>query len=225
MAYQINQEMCSCCHQCKIACPVGAVHFKNAKYWIDPEKCIGCGACARNCHNCAITPVGGKQEAAPRHKPIRRDCDLAVVGGGGAGLVCAVRFAQLTGKKVIVLEKSAKPGGNTWYASGFGAHYSALHQEAGIPDNREEAMRRFLMETLQQEDPQLINNVFHATEGFLNWLMDFCDCQEDFILGKNPPGDTIVKFRNKTGKKWKGTSLLLMNFQDLRQAVKDRKKQ
>ena len=29
----------------------------------------------------------------------------------------------------------------------------------------------------------------------------------------------------KTGKKWKGTSLLLMNFQDLRQAVKDRKKQ
>lgn len=203
MAYQINQKMCSCCHQCKIACPVGAVHFKNAKYWIDPEKCIGCGACARNCHNCAITPVGGEPEAVPGHAPLRRDCDLAVVGGGGAGLVCAVRFAQLTGKKVIVLEKSAKPGGNTWYASGFGAHYSALHAEAGIPDNREEAMRRFLMETLQQEDPQLINHVFHATEEFLNWLMDYCDCREDFILGKNPPGDTIVKFRNKTGRKWK----------------------
>lgn len=203
MAYQINQGMCSCCHQCKLACPAGAVRFQNGKYWIDSSKCIHCGACAKNCHNCAITPLEADPEPAAAHEPLRRSCDLAVIGAGGSGLVCAVRFAQLTGKKVIVLEKSAKPGGNTWYASGFGAHYSNLHAKAGIPDRREESMRRFLMETLQQEDPQLVRNVFYATEQFLNWLMEDCGCQEDFILGKNPPGDTIVKFCNKTGKKWK----------------------
>lgn len=202
MAYQIRQDHCSCCHRCKIICPVGAVQFKGPAYWIDPEKCIGCGACAKNCHNCAITEIGAAPVPPIPHETIRRTCDLLVVGAGGAGLVCAVRFAQLTGKKIIVLEKSRQVGGNTWYASGFGAHYSKLHQQAGIPDRREEDIRRFLMETLQQEDPQLVHNVFYATERFLNWLMEECGAEEDFVLGKNPPGDTIVKFRNKTGANW-----------------------
>lgn len=43
MAYVINQELCSCCHQCRAVCPVGAIHFKGVKYQIDPEKCIECG--------------------------------------------------------------------------------------------------------------------------------------------------------------------------------------
>jgi fumarate reductase flavoprotein subunit len=47
------------------------------------------------------------------------DCDLAVLGAGGAGLVAAVKAFDLTGKKVIVLEKSKKPGGATYFAGGF----------------------------------------------------------------------------------------------------------
>jgi succinate dehydrogenase/fumarate reductase flavoprotein subunit len=47
------------------------------------------------------------------------DCDLVVLGAGGAGLAAAVKASDLTGKKVIVLEKSKKPGGATYFAGGF----------------------------------------------------------------------------------------------------------
>jgi fumarate reductase flavoprotein subunit len=48
------------------------------------------------------------------------ECDLLVLGAGGSGLVAAVKAADLTGKKVIVLEKSKKPGGATYVASVMG---------------------------------------------------------------------------------------------------------
>jgi fumarate reductase flavoprotein subunit len=48
------------------------------------------------------------------------ECDLLVLGAGGAGLVAAVRVSDLTGKKVIVLEKAKKPGGATYVASVMG---------------------------------------------------------------------------------------------------------
>jgi len=47
------------------------------------------------------------------------DCDLVVLGAGGAGLVAAVKASDLTGKKVIVFEKSKKAGGATYFAGGF----------------------------------------------------------------------------------------------------------
>ena len=41
----------------------------------------------------------------------QKSCDLVVLGGGGSGLIAAVRAAQLSGKKVIVLEKDTEAGG------------------------------------------------------------------------------------------------------------------
>jgi len=48
------------------------------------------------------------------------DCDLLVLGAGGSGLVAAVKAHDLTGKKVIILEKSKKPGGAAYVASVMG---------------------------------------------------------------------------------------------------------
>jgi fumarate reductase flavoprotein subunit len=47
-------------------------------------------------------------------------CDLIVLGAGGCGLVAAAKAADLSGKKVIVLEKANKVGGATTFAHGFG---------------------------------------------------------------------------------------------------------
>lgn len=205
MAYQIDQNFCSGCHRCKLVCPVGAVRMKNEKYWIDPEKCIGCGKCEKNCHNNVISDASTVAASAEYHPPVEKSCDLLVIGAGGSGLLCAVKAAEITGKQVIVLEKNKEVGGNTWYASGFKAHYSKLQREAGLPDNREEEIRRFLQGTLQQEDPQLVHNVFYATEHMLDWLIESCGCEEDFSLKEHPmlPGEYMVALENKTGRQWK----------------------
>jgi len=58
-------------------------------------------------------PVGGQT--------IRKEADVVVVGGGGAGMTAAIRASQL-GASVIVLEKLAFIGGNTLISgSGFNA--------------------------------------------------------------------------------------------------------
>lgn len=202
MAYVINQALCSCCHQCKAVCPVDAVRFKGVKYWIDPEKCIECGLCAKNCHNCIITKEGQEPEIVPAHEPTVLDADVVIAGAGGSGLVAAVRLGQ-AGKKVVLLEKSKQCGGNTWYAGGFRTHYSKKLKEAGEPDTRDEQIRKFLIETLWKEDPQLVYNIYHATEGLIDWLMEDCGCEEDFVVGTTPFGGKGMMFTNKTGRKFK----------------------
>jgi succinate dehydrogenase/fumarate reductase flavoprotein subunit len=48
------------------------------------------------------------------------DCELVVLGAGGAGLVAAVKASEDGVKNVIVLEKVKKPGGATYFAGGPG---------------------------------------------------------------------------------------------------------
>lgn len=62
-----------------------------------------------------------------------------------------------------------------------------------------------------------------------NYLFLFCDKQNAVMLDKgtlDPADPKAFKefIEGKTGKRWKGTSLLLMNLKDVIQAVKDRKK-
>ncbi len=115
MAYVINQPNCSGCHRCRVECPVGAIRFKNAKYWIDPDKCVSCGHCAEVCHNEAISDPDAPKAAAAPHAPVQLDCDVVVIGAGASGLSAAARAAE-AGRKVIVLEKGKEIGGSAWYA-------------------------------------------------------------------------------------------------------------
>lgn len=70
------------------------------------------------------------------------ECDLVVLGAGGSGLVAAVKAADLTGKKVIVLEKAKKPGGCTYFASGMGeagpVRDSKMQKEGGYEVSKEQ---------------------------------------------------------------------------------------
>jgi len=59
------------------------------------------------------------------------ECDLVVLGAGGAGLVAAVKASEDGIKKVIVLEKAKNPGGSSWFAGGPGV--GSMGRMGGAP--------------------------------------------------------------------------------------------
>jgi len=114
---------CVGCQACKTLCPAKAIHYGDCRDEIDQKKCIHCGTCYRECPASAIseTEVGASYYMEKKNTPTKvMDCDLAVLGAGGAGLIAAVKAADVSGKKVIILEKAKKPGGATNFAGGMG---------------------------------------------------------------------------------------------------------
>ncbi|MBQ9268330.1 MAG: FAD-dependent oxidoreductase [Oscillospiraceae bacterium] len=194
--------MCSCCHRCRVLCPNGAITFKGTKYWIDPDKCVECGICEKNCHNAAIILPGAPVRAPELHEVEDTTCDVAVVGAGGSGLIAAVRLAQ-AGLSVVVLEKNREAGGNTWYAGGFHGHYSRYLKEAGEPDRRDETVAWIMEHTKGLLDGDLVHNAIYASADMMDFLIDHCDCAEDFTLGDTPFGGKGFRFQNRTGTKYK----------------------
>ena len=170
MAYSIKQELCSACHQCRVECPAKAIRIKNAKYWIDPDKCISCGKCVKVCHNGCIESDRPAPAPVP-HEPIELNCDVCVVGGGGSGMVAAA-MAVDAGLKTILIEKNWEIGGCATYASGFRTHYSQWHKELGLPDEREAKYAEFMEKTEGKVDGEFVKAMFRANEKFLDWLID-----------------------------------------------------
>lgn len=182
MAYQIQWACCSGCHRCRVECPVGAVSFRNHKYWIDPNKCISCGHCAEVCHNDAISDPE-RVVTVETEAPVTLECDVLVLGGGASGLVAAARAAT-RGKKVIVLEKNKEVGGCGWYANVFKSYWSRWHAEAGLTDPREQILREFVEQTGGAVDPKLVQRILKANAELSNWLIDEQDLGKDFTFGE-----------------------------------------
>ena len=185
MAYIIDQAHCSCCHRCRVECPVQAIRFKGAKYWIDPDKCISCGHCQEVCHNSIISNPDAPAPAVTPHEKLVRECDVLVIGGGAAGMAAAARAAD-SGRKVILVEKNREVGGSAWYAHMFRAQWSVWHEADGIPDPREKLYRQFMKKTGNRVDGQLVKNMLDADVDFVNWLITEHDLGKDYVFGDGP---------------------------------------
>lgn len=185
MSYVINQVNCSGCHRCRMECPMGAIRIKNAKYWIDPDKCVSCGKCKSVCHNGCIASDKPAPAAAP-HDTIRLACDVCVIGGGGSGLVAAAKASDM-GCSVIVLEKGHEAGGSAWYAGGFRSHYSLWHQQAGVSDPREEVCRDFMEKTGGKVDEKLFRRILDANVDWIDWLIRDHDLAAEYELADMGP--------------------------------------
>ncbi len=103
---------------------------------------------------------------------MEKSCDILVVGGGGSGLVAAVRAAQLSGKKVIVLEKLKKTGGGMTFASTMRTFGSRWQAERNLPDVTASYLRKVMDASYWRLDPKLAGNAIRATGKFFDW---FCD--------------------------------------------------
>ena len=177
--YQINQENCVCCHNCAMECPMQAIDYLGSKYQIDPDKCVECGLCAKVCHTCSIHDVDNPEPVIP-HGPIEKRADV-VVCGGGSGIVAAVRAAQL-GKKVILVEKAAKLGGNTDYAHAFFPVYTKWHEAAGMPDCREKAIEHYKKVTDGELEEDVLRTAVYGCGAFFDWLCEFGTAHEVYHL-------------------------------------------
>lgn len=187
MAYVIHQQNCSGCHRCRVECPAEAIRFKNAKYWIDPEKCVSCGHCAEVCHNEAISDPDAPKPAAVPHEPIQMECDVVVLGAGASGLSAAAQAAE-AGRSVIVLEKGKEIGGSAWYAHVFRSHWSKWHEAAGMQDPRDDVYKEFMKQTHGSVNGKLVRRILDADTEFIDWLIEKHDLGKDFTFGPQPFG-------------------------------------
>ena len=185
MAYFINHD-CIGCAFCQNECPVLAISYDGDKYRIDPELCIQCGKCSEACLMDAIEDTQAPRTEKAPHDPIRKQCDFAVVGGGAAGLIAAARYAELTGKKVVVLEKNRKPGGGGYFAVGLTPCNTQWEKDAGLQDCVEERVQKAMEQTRGKLDPALLTNLFTALGDVFDWLCTWAPVEECFALAPNP---------------------------------------
>jgi fumarate reductase flavoprotein subunit len=156
-----------------------AIDYVGLKYEIDQDKCVQCGLCAKVCHTASIIDTEA-DTTVPAHELIVKNADV-VVCGAGSGLVSAVR-AAMQGKKVIVLEKSSRLGGNTDYAHAYFPVYTKWHEEAGMPDVREKAIEHYLNATDHILDPEVVRTAVYGTGAFFDWLCTLTDCHQVYHL-------------------------------------------
>ena len=176
--YQIK-EFCAGCHHCELACPVRAIYYDGLKYEIDRDQCVECGLCETLCPTCAIYDEDNSIKTAS-HERIIRECDL-VVCGGGSGLVTAVKAGQL-GKKVILLEKAKRVGGNMCLARAFSPVYSKLHAGHGLDDIREAAVATLSARTDGVIGSDIMHTAVYGSAEFTDWLLEFPGTNNRFSL-------------------------------------------
>jgi succinate dehydrogenase/fumarate reductase flavoprotein subunit len=102
----------------------------------------------------------------------QKSCDLVVLGGGGSGLVAAVRAAQLSGKKIIVLEKDTVAGGGAQGARSMRVFGSKWQAKRNIPDTTAEYAHEQMESMYYWLDSQLVNNCLRGTGQFFDWLCE-----------------------------------------------------
>jgi succinate dehydrogenase/fumarate reductase flavoprotein subunit len=122
----------------------------------------------------------------------KKECDLVVLGGGGSGLIAAVRAAQLSGKKVIVLEKANFIGGGMRSARTIRTFRSKWQQKRNLPDHFTQYAQLKMDYALWMLDPKVVENCMLGTGQFFDWLCEIkgADFENQFTEGKYTMADS-----------------------------------
>lgn len=96
--------------------------------------------------------------------------DIAVIGGGGAGLTAAVAAAEAGAKNIIVLEKTSTPGGNASISHGIFAAESPAQKRLGIHVSPDAVFEDVMEESKGRINPRLVRNFINKSGYMLQWL-------------------------------------------------------
>jgi fumarate reductase flavoprotein subunit len=198
----INDD-CVCCERCMNICPQKAISFDGDIYVINSQKCVQCRTCMGVCNLDAIIDPSAQPPVHKPHPIINRSCDFLVLGGGTSGLIAAATAAELSGKKVIVLEKARKPGGSGLYAGGVKLWSTKWQLDAGVPDQMDDYIRSAMNATRWELNPQLVANSFRSLPAFFDWFCTWGKAEELFTLGESrfSKGKKSINLINKDGMK------------------------
>ncbi|WP_294430911.1 flavocytochrome c [uncultured Treponema sp.] len=98
------------------------------------------------------------------------ECDIVIVGAGGAGLVAATEAAS-KGAKVIVLEKMGIVGGNSNSSTGgINASYTKEQERLGITDSPEIFYKDTMKGGYYMNDPKLVRTLVDNSAAIVEWL-------------------------------------------------------
>ena len=97
------------------------------------------------------------------------NCDLLVVGAGGAGLAAAVTAAE-GGASVIVLDRLRVTGGATVFAKGIFAVGSKFQKERDIDISADEAFLQHMFYTHYLANARLVRSIIDKSADTIHWL-------------------------------------------------------
>ncbi len=98
------------------------------------------------------------------------ECDIVIIGAGGAGLVAATEAAS-HGAKTIVLEKMGIVGGNSNYSTGgINASYTKEQARLGIVDSPEIFFEDTMKGGRNLNDPALVRTLVDNSAATVDWL-------------------------------------------------------
>ena len=120
--------------------------------------------------NMALLAAMGKRADA---RNIYKDgnCDIVVIGAGGAGLSAAVAASECGVGRIIVLEKQGIIGGNTNYSTGgINAAETDIQKSLGIEDSKQLFYDDIMRGGKYENNPELVQNFVEHAPGTISWL-------------------------------------------------------
>jgi fumarate reductase flavoprotein subunit len=130
------------------------------------------------------------------------EVDVAVIGGGAAGMTAALRAAGNPGLRVALFEKSTQLGCNTQVSSGSLAAGGTRYQAAaGIVDSPRRHAEDILAVSKDEGSLPLLSAITEAAPRYVRWLAD--DLGHPVELGLDMPrsGQSVPRLHADVGRR------------------------
>ena len=130
------------------------------------------------------------------------DIDVAVVGGGAAGMFAALRAAQNEDLTVVVFEKSTAEWCNSQVSTGSLAAGGTRFQEAaGIEDSPQRHANDILAVSKDESTRDLVETVCNVAPVYVEWMAD--DLGYPMEIGIDMPrgGQSVPRLHTDTGRR------------------------
>lgn len=132
---------------------------------------------------------------------MERDVDVIVVGAGGCGLTAAIAAAE-AGASVALLEKAARPGGNTWLSTGsVPAAGSRFQRDAGVDDSPETMTADLLRKSGPHEAESTVALLAAQSASLVEWLVDEHAVDLQLITDYKHVGHSITRLHAPKARK------------------------